>query len=223
MKNLTKLKLYTASLAFFAVLGSSAAFAQEQQTSAESTLTPKFGFKGGLNFSNLYISDVKDENVKLGFNGGFFAKLPVTKGLSIQPELLYSSKGSKDTYNNAFQGSGEYRFNLNYIEAPILAVINITPNFSVSGGAYVAYLASANVKDVHSDGTINGVKNLNADDFHRFDSGLVGGASIDIENITIGARYNYGLQTVGKSGNVSGDVTKNSKNSVATLFIGFAF
>ncbi len=160
--------------------------------------------------------------MKIGANIGFYAKLPVVRGVSIQPELLYSSKGAKDSYANFAQGSGEYRFNLNYAEIPLLLVFNLTRNFSLSAGGY-AYLLSANVKDVNSNGTITGVTNLNADSFQRVDYGLVGGASIDIGNVTLGARYNYGLQTIGKSGSLSGDLTTNSKNSVGSFFIGFAF
>jgi hypothetical protein len=87
----------------------------------------------------------------------------------------------------------------------------------------MAYLVSANVKDVKDDGSVEGARELKADDFHRFDYGLVGGAGVDIDNVTFGARYNYGLQNIGRSGNLSGDLTKNSKNSVVSLFIGIAF
>jgi Outer membrane protein beta-barrel domain len=204
--------------AFVAVDG----YSQEQETSAESTLTAKFGIKGGINLTNLYVDNVQDENMKLGGNIGFYAKLPITTGLSLQPELLYSGKGASETYNNAFQGQGEYRFNLNYIETPLTLVINVVKNFNIHAGGYAAYLASANVKNV-KDGTIVGANELNADDFNRFDYGLVGGAALDIENFTIGARYNYGLHEVGKSGTLSGDLTKNSKNSALSIYIGFAF
>lgn len=197
--------------------------AQQQQTSSETALTPKFGIKGGLNFANLYVDDVKDEHVKLGGNIGLFAKLPIVKGISIQPEILYSTKGAKLTYDNVFQGSGEYRFNLNYVETPLLMVFNVTPNFSLSAGGYISYLTSANIKTVRTDGTVAGVNNLKADDFHRFDNGLIGGVSVDVQNFTFGARYSYGLQPIGKSGNLSGDFTKDSKNSVASVFVGIAF
>jgi hypothetical protein len=156
-------------------------------------------------------------------NAGFFAKIPIIRGISIQPELLYSNKGAKDKYSNLVQGSGEYRFNLNYIEVPLLMVFNLTRNLSVSGGTYAAYLISANVKDVNNNATITGATNLNTNNFNRFDYGLVGGVNVDIQKVTLGARYNYGLKSVGQSGSLSGDLTKNSKNSVATFFIGFAF
>ncbi|HTH55922.1 MAG TPA: porin family protein [Cyclobacteriaceae bacterium] len=199
-------------------------FAQQQETSNENGMTTKFGIKGGVNFSNLYINDVQKENMKVGVNAGFFVKVPLFRGLSIQPEVLYSNKGAKDSYGGpgSILGSGEYRFNLNYIETPLLLVFNLTRNLNVSAGGYAAYLVSANVKDMNNDGTITGVTNLNADNFHRFDYGLAGGVGIDIQKVALGARYNYGLQNIGQSGSLSGNLTSNSKNSVLTFFIGFA-
>lgn len=199
------------------------AFAQEQQTSADSGLTAKFGIKGGLNLTSLYVDNVSSEHMKAGFNVGIFSKLPVTRGFSIQPELLYSVKGAKDTYNNLLEGTGEYRFNLGYVELPLLAVVNLAKNFNLHAGGYAAYLVSANVKDVNNDGTVNGATDLNADNFQRWDFGLVGGLGFDVENFTLGARYNYGLTNIGKSGSLSGDLTKNSKNAGLSVYIGFGF
>ena len=92
--------------------------AQQQQTSVEKGLTTKFGIKGGLNLTNFSSDNFSDNHLKAGFNAGVFAKIPVTEGFSIQPELLYSLKGAKSDYNNFIQGSGEYRFNLGYVELP---------------------------------------------------------------------------------------------------------
>jgi hypothetical protein len=205
------------------LLVSTGAFAQEQQTSMDTALSAKFGIKGGLNLTNLYVANTTNEHIKAGFNAGVFVKIPVTRGFSIQPELLYSVKGAKDTYNNVAQGSGEYRFNLNYLELPLLAVVNLGPNFNIHAGGYAAYLTGANVQDVNSNGNIDGATDLNADNFNRWDFGLVGGAGFDIENFTIGARYNYGLKNIGKTGNLSGDLTQNSKNAGISIYVGFGF
>jgi hypothetical protein len=202
---------------------STAVFAQEQQTSAETALRPKFGIKGGFDLTSLYISDVSSEHMKPGFDAGVFAKLPVTRGFSIQPELLYSLKGAKDRYDNFIQGGGEYRFNLGYMELPLLAVVNIAPNFSLHAGGYAAYLVNANVKNVDDNGNVEDATTLNTDDFKRWDFGLLGGAAFDIENFTIGARYSYGLSSIGKNNNLSGDLTKNSKNAGVSVYVGFGF
>lgn len=205
------------------MMTTTAAFAQQQQTSAEPSLSPKFGIKGGFDLTSLYISDVSSEHMKPGFDAGVFAKLPVTRGFSIQPELLYSLKGAKDTYSNFAQGSGEYRFNLGYIQLPVLAVVNLAPNFNLHLGGYAAYLVNANVKNVDDNGNIQSATELSTGDFNRWDFGLMGGLGFDIENFTIGARYSYGLSNIGKNDNLSGDLTRNSKNAGVGVYIGFGF
>jgi hypothetical protein len=147
-RNLVGATLTTIAMAFCGM-----ASAQETQTTTENSLTPKIGIKGGVNLSNLYVDDVKDENMKVGVNIGLFSKIPLTRSFSIQPELLYSNKGSKLTYDNVLAGQGEYRFNLNYVEMPVLAVVNLTKNINIHAGPYVSYLTSANIKDLKSDGT----------------------------------------------------------------------
>ena len=198
--------------------------AQVQQTSSETRPTPKIGIKGGVNFSNFFIDDVKDNNVKAGLNLGLFAKLPVSKGVSIQPELLYSSKGAKVSYNNPLLG-GEYRFNLNYLELPVLAVFNLGKNFNIHAGGYAAYLTSANVKAEDNGSSNEGLIDFDEEQFNRFDYGLVGGLGFDIKNVTLGARYNYGLNQIGEKDQsvLSSEVLRNAKNNNITLYVGFGF
>ena len=199
-------------------------YSQEQQTVTEPTLTPKFGIKGGLNLTNLYVDDVSDENMKANFHVGFYGKMPLTRGVSIQPELLYTSKGAKEKYNNFLSGNGEYRFNLNYIELPLSFVFNIAPNFNLHAGGYAAYLVNVNIKNLNKDnGEITEIANLDEDDFHRFDAGVLAGLGIDIQNFTIGARYNYGLCEIGKSGSFAGQALNNAKNSAIQVYLGFGF
>jgi hypothetical protein len=161
--------------------------------------------------------------LKPGFNVGIFSKIPVTPGFSVQPELLYSLKGSKTDYNNFVEGTGQYRFNLGYVELPVLAVVNLAKNFSIHLGGYGAYLTNANVKDVNNNGTIQSITELNANDFNRWDFGLAGGLAFDIENFTLGARYNYGLTEIGKSGNLTGTALGNAKNNGLSIYVGFGF
>ena len=198
------------------------ASSQEQQTGFENTRTTKFGVKGGLNFSNLFVDDVKDENIKTSFNLGLYAKIPFAKGFSIQPELIYSGKGAKISYDNVLLGTGEYRFNLHYVELPVLAVINIAKNLNIQAGPYVSYLASASVTRLNTEsGSVDKIKDLKSGDFNRFDYGLAGGLGLDVANFTIGARYNYGLKEIGEgNASVAGQATTNSKNSVISIFIG---
>jgi Outer membrane protein beta-barrel domain len=195
-----------------------------QQVRAQETKNgAKFGVKGGVNFSNLYTEDVSDENVLVGYHVGLTAKLPITDFLSIQPELLYATKGAELTYNNAF-ATGTAKFALNYIEIPLLAVINVNKNINIHAGPYVAFLIDGKVTNQSNVNAFNFEDNLSKDDFNRFDAGLSIGAGVDVESFSFGVRYNYGLQKVGKERSFLGNnyTYPDGKNSVINLFVGLA-
>jgi hypothetical protein len=191
---------------------------------------PKIGVKGGLNLAQLYVDqpNAEDENMKVGYHFGVFGKIPVTDFLAVQPEVLYSNVGSKVTYGGSNLADllgiepGEVRFNLNYVQVPVALTVNIGP-VNVHAGPYLSYLVSANVKDLKkSDLSTGDIQELKTEDFNRFDYGLVGGIGFDVGGVTVGARYNYGMREVGNKG-LAGNLTDNSKNSVAQLYLGFGF
>jgi outer membrane protease len=188
------------------------------QSSSSSNAT--FGVKGGVNFSNLYTEDVDDNNVLTSFNAGLYVTLPVTNFLAIQPEFLFSRKGAELTYDNAF-ANGTAKFKLNYIEVPLLGKANITPNFNLHLGPYVAYLIDAQISNETDGGSFNFEDNLDNDNFNKFDAGISLGFGFDFESIGIGARYNYGLTTVGKERTNAGATytVPDGKNSNLSLYV----
>src|SRR5690606_27042994 len=125
----------------------------------------KVGLKGGVQLSNLYVDNVDDENAKFGFQAGLYFKNQITENFALQPELIYSLKGSEISYSGLSVpgiingGSGSYRFNLGYVELPVLAVVTLGA-FNVHAGPYIALLTNANIKNVDDDGDIEDVKNL---------------------------------------------------------------
>ena len=159
--------------------------------------------------------DVDDENVLMGFNIGLFAELPITSSLALQPEVSFSTKGAELQYDNAFaQGTGKFR--LNYLEVPLLLKANLTENFNVLFGPYAAFLVDSKITNESSDGSYNFEDNIDEDDLNKFDYGLAAGIGFNFESFGIGARYNYGLNTVGKERTVIGQTFTfpDSKNSV---------
>ena len=187
------------------------------------TSSPKFGIKGGVNFSNLYTEEVEDNNVLTGFNVGVFAKLPITETFAIQPELLYTTKGAQLEYNNAFV-NGTSTFKLNYLELPVLLVINLNENFTIHGGPYFAYLIDGKATN-DSSGTLFDVENnLDNEDFNKFDTGISVGIGYDTDKIGFGIRYNYGLQKVGKERDYNGTnyTFPDGKNSVINLYLSYS-
>lgn len=81
-------------------------------------------------FSNMHTEDVDKENMLTSFNAGLYVNIPVTSSLSIQPEFLYSRKGTELSYDNLF-ATGTAKFKLNYIEVPVLLKMNVTDNFNI--------------------------------------------------------------------------------------------
>ena len=174
------------------------------------------GFKGGLNVSNLYIDDVTDENARLGFNLGVYGQVFSSDAFALQPELLFTTKGSRNQYDGFFDQ--EVKYNLNYIELPVLAVFKLGELVEIHAGAYASYLLSANIS--YEGDFSNGVDEIDKDKLKSFDYGLVGGLGVNFGPVQIGARYNYGLVKIANS-NEAESVIGDAKNSCAQLYVAF--
>ncbi len=176
--------------------------------------TARVGIKGGLNASNLYIKDVNDENARFGFNAGLYGQILSSEAFAIQPELLYSTKGSQADYGGIVNST--IRYNLNYLDLPILAVFKLGPSAEIHAGPYFSYLLSANID---YSGTIgSGTEQINRDNLKSYDWGWSGGLGLNFGPIQVGARYNYGMVKIADS-NSARSILGNSKNSVAQLYI----
>ncbi|MBS0001234.1 MAG: PorT family protein [Cyclobacteriaceae bacterium] len=178
------------------------------------------GIKGGVNFSNLFIDEVDDKNARIGFHAGIFAQiLGAGETVGFQPELLYSTKGSKGQYD--FVGfTGEQKFNLNYIDLPLMLLIKVGEVLDINAGGYVSYLVNSSVS---TDGTLGeAYQELDRDNFNSVDYGLVGGLALNIDIVSIGARYNYGLRQVA-NGTAAETFLGDANNSVAQVYLGIVF
>jgi hypothetical protein len=203
MKNSNKIFFASLVLSFMSF---TSAQAQEK--------TPSYGFKGGLNFSNFYVDNVDDSNMLTGFNAGLYAKFPITNSIAIQPEINYTTKGSEQIYDNGIV-QGTSKFNINYIEVPVLLVANITDNFNVHVGPYAAYMVSGKTKNDSNFGSSE--SELDTDDFNKLDAGISGGLGIDLDVVNFGVRYNYGLTKIGKDNSFT---SSDAKNSVFNVYVG---
>jgi len=191
---------------------------------AQDKKTMQFGVKGGLNLSNLYTSDASSSDMIAGFNVGVFDKLPITNSFAIQPEFSVTTKGATVTYNNLLI-DGTAKFNLTYLEVPLLCVVNVTKLLNVQFGPYVAYLIDGKVKNEANINLFNFEQNIDVNDYNRIDAGVVLGAGLDVGAITMGARYNWGMTKVGKTKSFLGtDYTvPNANNGVINFYLAVAF
>lgn len=190
----------------------------ETETDPVPPSTARAGIKGGLNVSNLYVDDVNDENARFGFNVGLYAQLFSSEVFAIQPELLYSTKGTKTTYDNVLMGEGDAKFNLNYLEVPVLAVIKLGGAAELHFGPYWSYLLNANI-DV--DGDTDSYDELDRDNFRSWDFGIAGGVGLNFGSTQIGVRYSKGLRKIENSEEAEA-LLGDAKNSCAQLYIAFS-
>jgi hypothetical protein len=173
------------------------------------------GVKGGLNVSNLYVDEVDDENARFGFNLGFYGQILSSDVFAIQPELLFSTKGSKIEYGGNLLDQ-TVKYNLSYLDLPVLAVFKLGESAEIHVGPYVSYLLGANIS--HDGDLGSGTDDIDRDHLKSFDYGLSGGFGLNFGNIQIGARYNYGLAKLEDS-DAAELLIGDSKNSVAQLYV----
>ncbi len=158
------------------------------------------GVKAGLNMSNLNIDGVDNDNMRFGFHGGAFVNLPLGEAFAIQPEVLFSTKGSTAKYNFDLLGeniSGKSTFKLNYLDIPIMGVLNIGDAAEIHFGPYIGILMSSSVSTEGDFGDAN--TDLDKDNFKKLDYGVAAGLAFNFDLLQVGARYNYGLQKIGDS------------------------
>ena len=179
----------------------------------------RVGFKGGLNLSNLYVNDVDDENVRVGWHAGFYTQLFQSQVFTIQPEVNFSTKGSGITYVQGLTGNRyDQRFNLSYIDIPVLAVFKLGRAAEIHLGPYWSYLVHAEIKNNEGDPN-NEFDTKDRDNFDKWDYGLVGGIGFNLgEGAQLGVRYNYGLNEIARSAAMK-RVFGNAKNQVAQLYL----
>ncbi len=178
------------------------------------------GLKGGLNASSLFYDSqgVSNKKERIGFHGGVYAQVPAGNFFAVQPELLYTTKGSSAEYNVlGINGRGTFR--LNYVELPVLATFKLGQAVELQAGPYVSYLLQS---DLNSNGDLTGTTNFNRANFNKVDYGVAGGLNLFFGKALIGARYEQGLQRIANSG-AARTLLGNARNGVGMISVGFSF
>ncbi len=161
-----------------------------------------FGVKGGANISG--ISNVDNVKSKFGFYAGAFMNAPIAESFSIQPEVLYSTKGGKTTGDVEIVGSADY------ISVPVMFQYHVTPQIYLEAGPEFSFLLSANAK---TGGVSSDIKNV----LTGFDLGIgLGAGYYFTENIGLTARYVAGVTDMVKDN--PNDAVRNSVFQVGLAY-----
>ncbi len=151
------------------------------------------GIKGGLNFSNIDVSQSAGVNYnnRTGYHFGAFTLLKFGK-IGLQPEILFSRQGSQ--YKIV---ATDFEANFDYINIPIILKLYTIAGINIQVGPQIGFLSSAQAKEtVGGITTTTDVKSL----IKSNDFSLALGLGWDLPfGLTIDARYNLGLSKINDS------------------------
>ena len=179
----------------------------------------QFGIKAGGNMAKPTGADARDPlatlQSRVGFMGGIFLSVDLSRVLSIQSEVLYTMKGATyiandDTYTDKLYAD--------YIEVPMLLKLRIpTPVVQpfIFGGPTVGFKLQEKLMS-------NGEEiPLTEALFKNNDYGAIFGAGLNLgRNLMLDVRYSLGLQRVLA---VFEGAQPDYKNGVWSATIGIAF
>jgi hypothetical protein len=149
------------------------------------------GIKAGANVYNIHNDDNTKYGQRTGYNFGLFGHIHFNSQFAVQPEIVFSTQGA--TIDN-----GNTKYNLDYINVPVLFQYMFDNGFRLQAGPQVGFLISAKSK---SNNNITDFKN----DFNPIDFGVSIGASYVVPSTGFGidARYNLGLSNINKNSSVN--------------------
>ena len=180
---------------------------------------PGLGVKGGVNLATQQVSgdDAGDDGLKTltGLVAGVFMTFPIASWLDLQPEVLYSVKGSRFA-ESGFSGSAL----IDYLEVPLLARISRRGSgktgFYAAGGPYAAFKLRARTR-VKFGGSTEEVDI--GEEVESTDFGLSIGGGLEFGSLVFDGRYSHGLKDIDKDRSDDTKVT----NRAVTITAGFRF
>lgn len=168
-----------------------------------------FGLKGGVNFATLNSNQTTDFKSRTAFNVGALAHIHLNPSWAIQPEVVYSSQGTKYT-----SGGAEHQLHLDYVNIPVLVQYMFDNGFRLQTGPQVGILTSVSDK---LSGNETGI--FKKDDFKSTDfSWSFGLGYLTYSGFGLDGRYNLGISNIN---NTTGGA--NIKNSVFQLGVFYLF
>lgn len=215
------MKKIVSSIAF-GILISFGAIAQDKQffPSGDTRENFKFGFKAGFNLANVYDEQDQDfvaEN-KIGFVGGAFLSIPITKFIGFQPEVLYSQKGFKAT-GKTILGKYDFERTSTFLDIPLQLQIKPINGITILVGPQYSYLLETKNQ---FNGSASSVQEagINDENYKKNIFGFVVGADFNFDMFVIGAKAGWDISKSDSDGNSS---NPRYKNQVLQLTLGYAF
>lgn len=200
-----RVRLITAALGAAIMLPSVAA--------AQSVYPATFGLKAGVNSSNLSSDDdLLDLGSRWGAVAGAFVGKNISENLGIQLEGLFSQRGANDKTSGS-----DTSLRLTYLDVPLTARFGSTTannmHFHAFTGPQLGIKLSAKAKD-----DFLGTEIDLDDEVKSWDFGWTVGAGVEVNRVSLDARYTLGLTNIDNS-----DSDGSLKNRTFTVLLGYRF
>lgn len=183
------------------------------QDNSQSSLSPSFGVKGGVNFATISGDDFDSPDSRTSFHVGVFGEFPVAEIFSVQVEALYSGQGFESNVDGGLVGGdGNVEYQLDYVNVPVLAKFYLMEGLSIEAGPQFSFKVNEEIDaDANADG---GDWDLN--EAKDFEFGVAGGLTFQTSmGLFATARYIQGITDIFEDA--------DAKNSVFQLGIGYKF
>ncbi|MVN76507.1 outer membrane beta-barrel protein [Hymenobacter sp. HMF4947] len=178
-----------------------------------------FGLRAGVSFAKFVGPDAvyNNQEYRTGFNAGALAKVDFSDHWALQPELMYSIKGTKQTFDNSpLYGNGAALYQrLNYVELPVLVKFT-THHVFAEAGPQLGTLVGA--KQILEDG-FGTEEARNKEQFRTLEVGYVLGLGVqDTNGLLLGVRYNGSFASAYHQ-----DLAAQIRNSAFQIYVGYVF
>jgi outer membrane protein OmpA-like peptidoglycan-associated protein len=155
--------------------------------SAQDVAKPRYKVSGGLlaganvyKYKDAEDVDKSDWKSRWGFDGGIWFNLPLGRVFSLEPQVIYSSRGIQNKNNTGGSPDG----NANFISVPVLVKVGLGQKLALLAGPQFDFLTS--FKD---DRNANA---FNKDEFKSSNIGFTTGLELFPHNrLSLYGRYNW--------------------------------
>lgn len=157
-------------------------------TVAPATAQMSYGVKAGVNYADLSFDGDVPSSGRVGLLAGGFATIPLFGWLAVQPEVIYTVKGTSVDVADV-----KSDLIVDYVEVPLLARISIRRKIYVAVGPSMAFRVRARSRTAFGGST----EEIDLkEDVESFDLGVVGAAGIDLGRWVFDGRYTHGLSDI---------------------------
>jgi hypothetical protein len=179
---------------------------------------PSLGLRAGINLSNGQGNSTNEKESRIGFHAGAYVKVGITKQWQLITDFCYSMEGAKTLYvTQSGYPNGSTESTLNLVNLSLMAEYG--KRLRVHAGPQIGLIMSA--REEGRVGSIQVNQNL-SNDMSTFQFSAAFGAMLSIsKKLSVGLRYNHGLNDVYQGDEKQGIELPDAKFRVIQIYLAY--